>query len=123
MCRDFGNADTFVLGGGESSPALEIPFHFGNGTLTKGDENGNGGPYTVCAAVEQALAGSWTVNVSVSGGKQLEGPPPDADLGAIAFFEVHPGDAIVVTFENIPSYGAQPPSWIPPVIPLDTDDR
>jgi hypothetical protein len=121
LCQAFGNADTFVLGGGESSPLFTIPFHTGNGTLTNGEENGNGGPYTVCAAVEQALVGPWTVNVSVSGAPQLEAPPPppDSDIGAVAFFEVHPGDEIVVTFENIPGYGAQPPSGIPPDLQVE----
>ncbi|NNF88446.1 MAG: hypothetical protein EX267_04640 [Acidimicrobiia bacterium] len=124
LCRDFGNADTFVLGGGESSPAFTIPFHIGNGVPLNGEENG--GPYTVCAVVEQALAGPWTVNVSVTGATEVPTvpPPADADFGAVAFFEVHPGDAIVVTFENIPSYGAQPPSGIPPeiLVPEEPDE-
>ncbi|MGI9610415.1 MAG: hypothetical protein ACR2NL_09010 [Acidimicrobiia bacterium] len=106
ICQDFGNQDTFVLSGGESEH-ITVPFLL-NGVTDDDDYYGN-----LCAVVEQALPGDWTVNVSVSGASDYEVISEAGQLSG-ALFEVHPGDSISITFENIAGYDAQRPSGIPP---------
>jgi hypothetical protein len=94
--------DSVVLGGGESASS---------GVAFYGEPQG-----MRCAVAEQLLVGGWTVNVKVTGTDKFD-TTPTGFAGAAAAFAIYPGDAITVTFENIPGYGAQAPSGIPPVIP------
>lgn len=112
ICTSYGNADTFVLGGGESAH-FDIPF-FKQQVLVA-EENGEHDGL-LCGVAEEALPGAWTVNVSVEGASDSK---TATEGGASALFPVYPGDAITVTFENIPGYGAQPPTGIPPVLATD----
>lgn len=112
ICNSYGNADTFVLGGGESTH-FDIPFLEQRVLVT--EENGEHDGL-VCGVAEEALSGAWTVNVSVAGASDYK---TETAGEASAMFLVYPGDAITVTFENIPGYGAQPPTGIPPVLVTD----
>ena len=51
--------------------------------------------------------GDWTVDVDI---KNDEGQWVTDDFGTFVGFAVQPGEAVVVTFTNIPGYAAQPPS-------------
>lgn len=116
-CEGFGNADTFVLGGGDSAH-FEIPFYETDVLFV--EENGNGEEHGIlCGVAEELLVADWTVNVSVSGTDEFDTGPTEV-FGGLALFAVYPGDAITVTFENIAGYLVQPPSGISPVI-IGTD--
>jgi len=113
-CEGYGNADTFVLGGGESTH-FDIPF-FKQQVLVPQENGEHKG--LICGVAEEALSGGWTVNVSVAGASDYK---TETEGEASALFLVYPGDAITVTFENIPGYGAQPPTGIPPVLVTDVN--
>ena len=102
-CENSDGSEYFTLGGGDSAH-FEVGFDFHPQAETLTDDNGH---YLLCGVLEEALAGDWTVNVTVTGTDEYD---VGEDGGTLALFKVVPGADISVTFENIPGYLAKPPT-------------
>ena len=109
ICEDFGNADVFALGGGDSAH-FEVPFDYPQaGDLVPAEEQG-----LLCGVYEEPLLGDWTVNILVTGAEVAF--EEQSEVGSVVVFGVYPGADINVTFENIPGYAAKPPTGVTPDI-------